>query len=172
MSVSVSKEERLLEWLRDAHAMEVQVEKVLKGQANRLIHYPQLRARVEQHIEETRAQTGLLEGCIERHGGTPSVAKDFSSKVVGIGQSVGSLVAGDAVVKGVLNIYTLVHMGIASYKILVATAEEIGDLQTVEVCKRILIDEETMARWLDDHLAQITQQYLSRESNPELQAKR
>mgnify|MGYP002716823196 CR=1 FL=1 len=38
--------EHLLDWLRDAHAMEQQAEKMLKAQAERLEHYPELKARI------------------------------------------------------------------------------------------------------------------------------
>lgn len=43
----------LVDWLRDAHAMEKQAEKMLKSQAQRLEHYPLLQKRIEEHIDET-----------------------------------------------------------------------------------------------------------------------
>lgn len=70
--------DNLLDWLRDAHAMEQQAEQMLKGQASRLEHYPKLKARIEQHIAETQQQRELLEGCISRLGGSPSVLKDLA----------------------------------------------------------------------------------------------
>ena len=48
--------ENLLDWLRDAHAMEQQAESMLKGQAERLEHYPELKGRIVRHIEETQGQ--------------------------------------------------------------------------------------------------------------------
>lgn len=165
MSVVKVKEEQLLTWLRDAHGMEVQAEAMLKGQANRLSDYPQLKARIEQHIEETRVQAGLLEGCIDRLGGSTSAIKDLSGKLMAMGQTMGGLMASDEVIKSILSSYTFEHMEIASYKILIAAAQEVGDLQTREVCERILVEEEDMAQWLGDRLGQITQQYLSRESH-------
>ena len=171
--MSAEKKERLLEWLRDAHGMEVQAEKMLKGQAGRLEQYPKLRARVEQHIEETRAQAGLVEGLIDRLGGSPSSVKDTGGKMLGMGQAMSGLMVGDEVVKGVLSSYTFEHMEIASYKILVAAAEEAGETHIKEVCERILKEEEAMAQWLSDNMAEITQRYLSLESDPAAdQAKR
>ena len=61
-----SKKDNLLDWLRDAHAMEQQAEKMLEAQAGRLENYPQLKTRIQQHLEETRGQQRLLEGCLER----------------------------------------------------------------------------------------------------------
>jgi ferritin-like metal-binding protein YciE len=165
--MSNEKQERLLQWLRDAHAMEVEAENVLKSQASRLSHYPQLKARVELHVEETRTHAGLVRGCIERLGGSPSTMKDAGGKFMAMAQSIGGAMAGDEVVKSVLSGYAMEHMEIASYKILIAAAEELNDYSTKEVCERILVEEEAMAQWLLDHMAQITQEYLRRESHAE-----
>src|SRR3546814_6934624 len=59
--------ERLIEWLRDAHAMEAQAETMLNKQASRIEHYPELKARIEQHITETQNQAKLIEGCLQRY---------------------------------------------------------------------------------------------------------
>ena len=67
-----SAEERLMEWLRDAHAAEEQAETMLRGMAGRIENYPDLRARIEQHIGETQRQAKLVRGCIERRGGGTS----------------------------------------------------------------------------------------------------
>jgi ferritin-like metal-binding protein YciE len=58
-------EARLIQWLRDAHAMEQQAESMLTAQALRLDNYPELRARIEQHIIETRHQAQKLETCLK-----------------------------------------------------------------------------------------------------------
>src|SRR5690606_35365392 len=92
--------EHLLDWLRDAHAMEQQAEQMLKGQAARIENYPKLKARIEQHIQETLGQQQLLEGCIQRLGGSPSVMKDTLGKVMAMGQAVGGMMASDEIVKG------------------------------------------------------------------------
>ena len=66
--MSTDIRENLLNWLRDAHAMEQQAEQMLKAQAARIENYPEIRARIEQHLEETMGQQRLLETCLERHG--------------------------------------------------------------------------------------------------------
>jgi len=57
--------ENLLDWLRDAHAMEMQAETMLKAQASRLKHYPDVKARIEQHIIETQSQAQALQTRIQ-----------------------------------------------------------------------------------------------------------
>ncbi|HAN7072703.1 TPA: ferritin-like domain-containing protein, partial [Escherichia coli] len=44
------------DWLRDAHAMEKQAESMLESMASRIDNYPELRARIEQHLSETKNQ--------------------------------------------------------------------------------------------------------------------
>lgn len=44
------------DWLRDAHAMEKQAESMLESMASRIENYPDIKARIEQHISETKHQ--------------------------------------------------------------------------------------------------------------------
>ena len=45
--------EHLVNWLRDAHAMERQSEQLLRGQASRLERYPKLAEGLQRHLDET-----------------------------------------------------------------------------------------------------------------------
>lgn len=63
-------------------------------------------------------------------------------------QGLSGFFVGDEVLKGALASYTFEHMEIASYRILSATAEEAGDIETQRVCEGILREEEAMAEWL------------------------
>jgi ferritin-like metal-binding protein YciE len=49
-----------MDWLRDAHSAEEQAETMLSGMARRIENYPQLKARVEQHIRETQRHAELV----------------------------------------------------------------------------------------------------------------
>jgi ferritin-like metal-binding protein YciE len=164
-------EDLLMHWLRDAHAMEVQAATMLEGMARRIKHYPQLRETIERHLEETRKQAELVEGCIKRRGGDTSVLKDLAGRVVGMGQALSGVVMGDEIVKGAMAGYTFEHLEISAYKCLIATAEEVGDTETARVCRQILQQEEEMALWMGDHLDQVPRQYLSR-AEAELTAQR
>ena len=68
-----TKEDRLLQWLRDAHAMEKQAEAMLSAQASRIVSYPELKQKIEEHLAETRRQADMLQSCIERRGGDISI---------------------------------------------------------------------------------------------------
>jgi ferritin-like metal-binding protein YciE len=62
-------------------------------------------------------------------------------------------------------------MEIASYKILIAAAEKLGDVETKRVLEEIVREEEEMAKWLESRLSPVTLQYLGREETPRATAK-
>lgn len=164
--------ERLIEWLRDAHAMEAQAETMLKKQASRIEHYPELKARIEQHIVETQNQSKLIESCLQRHDKSYSGLKDLGGKMMAMGQAMGGMMVNDEIVKGAQMGYVFENLEIASYTILIAAAEAVGDVQTKEICQRILVEEVAMADWMREHLPQLTHAYLTRAAEPHVEAKR
>jgi len=165
-------EENLLDWLRDAHAMEEQAETMLSAMAERIENYPQVRAKLQQHLEETRDQARRLEACIKRRGSDTSTTKDLAGKFVAMGQGLGGMFASDEIIKGSMAGYTFEHMEIAAYTVLIATAEAVGDAETASTCRGILEQEKAMARWLEENLPAVTRQYLGREETPGATAKR
>ncbi|TIP84177.1 MAG: ferritin-like domain-containing protein [Mesorhizobium sp.] len=165
-------QERLTQWLRDAHAMEEQAETMLSGQIRRLENYPELRDRMTLHLEETRQQAKRLEQCLDRMGEGSSTLKDAGGKIVAMGQNISGLFAGDEVMKGSLASYTFEHMEIASYKMLIAAAGEVGDAETQSACKANLREEEAMAEWLESKLGTVTSEFLRREERDSDAAKR
>lgn len=165
-------QENLLDWLRDAHAMEQQAETMLSSQSGRLEHYPVLKARIDKHIEETRGQQARLETCIKRLNGSPSALKDLGGKLMAFAQGASDMVVSDEVVKGAMSGYVFEHMEIASYTILIAAAKAAGDMETQQVCEQNLQEEIAMADWLLEHLPDVTQAFLARAANPDSEAKR
>jgi ferritin-like metal-binding protein YciE len=155
-------EENLMSWLRNAHAMEEQAETMLKTLAGRTGDYPDVKARIEQHLTETQRQAEALEGCIKRRGGDTSTLKDMAGKMVAFGQGMSGMFVEDEIVKGAMASYTFEHMEASAYRVLIAAAEAAGDMQTKAVCERILQEELSMASDLERHLPDLTRRYLSR----------
>ena len=162
----------LLDWLRDAHAMEQQAEKILTSFSDRLQHYPELKSRIENHAQVTRMQQELLRDCIEQLGGSSSTLKDLGAKFIGFSQSVSGIFASDEVVKGAMSIYVFEQMEIASYTILIAAARMANNIETQSICERIRHQEIAMANWLGEHLPEITESFLTRSQAPGSTAKR
>jgi ferritin-like metal-binding protein YciE len=85
--MTTSANEHLLDWLRDAYAMEQQAEQMLQTQSDRLKHYPELKNRIDQHIVETQEQQRLVQSCIHRLGVSTSALKDIA---IGLCKSAGN----------------------------------------------------------------------------------
>ncbi|MBZ9965720.1 DUF892 family protein [Mesorhizobium sp. B292B1B] len=164
--------EWLVQWLRDAHAMEEQAETMLNGQLNRIENYPELSDRIRQHVQETRQQAARLETCLDRIGQGSSTLKDAGGKLTAMAQSLSGVFAGDEVMKGSLASYTFEHMEIASYTILIAAAKSLGEAEVAQVCDENLREEVAMADWLKSHIPATTEQFLARTDSESENAKR
>ncbi|ESZ24802.1 MULTISPECIES: DUF892 family protein [unclassified Mesorhizobium] len=164
--------EWLVQWLRDAHAMEEQAETMLNGQLNRIENYPELSDRIRQHVQETRQQAARLETCLDRIGQGSSTLKDAGGKLTAMAQSLSGVFAGDEVMKGSLASYTFEHMEIASYTILIAAAKSLGEAEVAQVCEENLREEVAMADWLKSHIPATTEQFLARTDSESENAKR
>ncbi|MFC7704745.1 ferritin-like domain-containing protein [Plastorhodobacter daqingensis] len=160
-----------VDWLRDAHAAEEQALTMLKGQAGRIENYPALRERIEQHIRETEGQAEAIARLLERYDTSASTLKDMTSKMTATFQDLSGVFASDEVMKGAMFSYAFEHMEIASYRILITTAELLDDAEAVSVLRGILKEEEAMADWLLDNLDPLTRSFLGR-SEADLDAKR
>lgn len=159
-------------WLRDAHAMEEQAITMLNGQLLRLENYPELSSRIKDHVEETKRHAELIRGCLERRGAGPSTVKDTTGKLMAMAQSLGGIWVSDEVVKGSLASYTFEQMEIASYRILIAATDYVGDLATRKICEEILKEEEAMAGWLAENFSPTVKQFLQRDQVASEEAKR
>jgi ferritin-like metal-binding protein YciE len=161
--MAVSRD-NLTAWLRDAHAMENQAIEILEKQASRLEHYPELRAKVRTHLEETLRHAERVERCLHQLGTDTSTLKTAAGKIIGTAQQLSGLFASDEVLKSGIADYAFEHYEIASYKMLIAAAAEAGEHEVERSLQENLREEEAMAAWLGQHLPEVTRQYLYREA--------
>ncbi|AUY40380.1 MULTISPECIES: ferritin-like domain-containing protein [Leclercia] len=160
------------DWLRDAHAMEKQAESMLESMASRIDNYPDVRARIEQHITETKQQITVLEEILDRNDISRSMLKDSMSKMMAFGQSVGGMVTSDEIVKGSISGYVFEQFEIACYTSLLAAAKKAGDMASVPAIESILAQEQRMADWLIQHIPDTTEQFLLRSDADGVEAKK
>jgi ferritin-like metal-binding protein YciE len=156
----MAHQDTVLAWLNDAHALELNLAQVLEHRVTDTKDHPQMQARVRQHLEETRRHAELVKGCIERMGGNTSAVKSAMGKIGGVMQGVSTGMAKDEMVKNALADYASEQFEIASYTSLLAAAKALGDTQTAQVCQQILSDEMEMARFLEQQIPMITQEFL------------
>ncbi|WP_017761089.1 ferritin-like domain-containing protein [Pseudacidovorax intermedius] len=164
--------DHLMDWLRDAHAMEEQAETMLQTASDRLQNYPELKAKMQAHLQETREQARMLRECIQRRGGDTSSMKDVAGKMSAMMQGLGARMADDEVMKVAMSCYAFEHFEVATYRILVAAAEMAQDTQTRQVCEDILRQEEATAAWLGERLGVLTQEFLVLSQGAGAEAKR
>lgn len=144
------------------------------GRIYRAAHhnYPDVRARIEQHINETKRQITLLEEILDRNDISRSVLKDSMSKMAALGQSIGGMFPSDEIVKGSISGYVFEQFEIACYTSLLAAAKKAGDTASVPAIETILAEEREMADWLIRHIPQTTEQFLLRSDADGVEAKK
>lgn len=142
----------LLNWLKNAYAMETSVIKMLDDQAERATQFPDIADRLREHRQESQHHAQLVEGCIKRLGGDVSQFREGMSKMMGGIQSKFLDVYEDTIVRDAIVGAATEQFEIASYKAILALAEKIGDDESVRICKEILADEQEMYDFLNDHV--------------------
>lgn len=148
-------------WLNDAYAMEQALEKTLQRHAKDAKDVPEVRARIERHIEETREQAETVRGCIESMGGQISDGKSVFADMFGAAQGMANKQMKDTVVKNTLADYAAEHFEIASYRALIDATREIGEEEIARKLTEILRQEEAMARFLEQKLPGAVQQSMA-----------
>ena len=148
----MTPKEQFIAWLNDAYSTELALIPVLQNHAKDAKDYPEIHDRDLQHLEETRRQAERVKGLIEQLGGKVSTVKSLIGMMFGQGQSISTEFFPDEITKNFLSDYAAEHFEIASYKALIATAQQIGEHQCVPVLEGILREEEAMARWIEERL--------------------
>jgi ferritin-like metal-binding protein YciE len=81
-----------------------------------------------------------------------------------LGKGLASAFARDEKVKDLLSAYSMEHFEIACYTALAEAADAAGLPQVSQVCRRIIPDEERMARSLADSLPTVVRSYLGEQA--------
>lgn len=157
---------QLLKWLDDAYAMEKSMIKTLEKHAKDADDYPQLKARIEEHIEETKQQADTIHDCIERLGGSVSGLKGATTALMGGLQGITTAAVADDLVKNTLVDYAAEHYEIAAYKAIEQLATRTGDADVAEMCREIIAEEQEMADFLDQHIVNVVDLYANEELEP------
>lgn len=152
----------LLAWLNDAYGMENALIQTLQNHARDAKNYPQMQAKLDQHLAQTRRHADMVKSCIERLGGSTNSVKTTLGAMMGKVQGLSTGPAADEVVKDGLADFAAENFEIASYTALIAAAQQLGDRETVATCQQILREEQEMARWLEENLPTTTRETINR----------
>jgi ferritin-like metal-binding protein YciE len=146
-------------WLRNAHAMEENVIKSLERQRTSTAGYPELNARIQQHLEETHRHKDLVEQCLRMLDTSASTVKTMVGWAAGMMSGMMTGMSDDEAVRNVVMDYAMEHLEIGTYETIVAMAEATDMIGIADICREILEDEERMAAWLRGELPEITRNY-------------
>lgn len=156
--------EQLIEWLRDAYAMEKGMEVALGKLIERDDISRLFKTQAAVHLVETHGHAMDVEHCLQHLGADVSLFKTMVAQSLEVARGFTTVFARDERVKHALAAYTMEHFEIACYRALKAGAEALNEPAVVKLCDAILAEETAMAGWLSDHLPDVVLGYL-RESN-------
>jgi ferritin-like metal-binding protein YciE len=148
--------------LRNQHAVENQAIELLERQVGRLENYPEMVARMKQHIEESREQARRIEELLGSLGTSHSTLKDTITSVMGNIAAIGHSTAPDEVIKNTIANFAFENYEIASYASLLTLADAAGQDRAKVALNESLREEERMAQWIQDHIAPTIMRYVER----------
>jgi ferritin-like metal-binding protein YciE len=158
--VTESINEKVVEYVQDAHAMEQSVLQMLDS----LIASTkdaQMRADLELHRQQTERQVQRLRQRLEELDEGTSALKDAGARMSAMPKGLFDRVRGDQPGRNARDAYVTEHLEIAAYQLLQRVAERAGDTRTAEIARQNRAEEEEMARRLDamwDHVVDLTLQ--------------
>lgn len=152
--------EELIDWLRDAYAMEKAMELALKKQADNQAVAMLMREQAARHLAQTQHHAEMVGACLKKLGSETSTLKTAMAKGLEIMKGASTAFAGDHRVKDLLGMCAAEQFEIACYTALRAGAARFGIFDIVETCNSILKDEQRMADWLEANLPHVVTTYL------------
>jgi ferritin-like metal-binding protein YciE len=155
-------EEKLVEYIDDAYAMEQNVLRMLDGMIG-TTNDPQMKRSLERHKKQTEKQAERLEECLREHGASPSGVKQAGGIMAALMKSVVDVARGDKPGRNARDGYATEHMEIASYQLLERVARKAGDKRTAAVARQNREEEEAMARSIDSKWNKIVDLSLEQE---------
>jgi ferritin-like metal-binding protein YciE len=158
--MAAKKQDTLIAWLRDAHAMEAATLVNLERLIGRADGYPQLKSELQRHLQVSRRQREEVEQQLKNLGSNTSTLKDMGLRFIGWMEPVLGALAPDEMPKHCLAAHAWENFEVASYRSLLGAAQELGMNDLEQMCERFIREEQEMAQFLFDHLPEITRQYL------------
>ncbi|MGP9821603.1 ferritin-like domain-containing protein [Salinarimonas sp. NSM] len=146
--------------LKNTHALELQALQAMERQVERLERYPQMKAILEAHIEETKHQRDRLATALDGQGSSPSSVKEGALGIAGNLAAIFHAPAQDEILKNLYADHALENYEIAAYRSLIAIAERAGDAASVTAFRQSLAEEEAMAGRVAAQIEPVTATYL------------
>ncbi len=161
MADKTSQGKLLIRWLKDAHAMELNVIQVLKKHAEEASDYPQIKNKIEEHCKVSERHAESVKECLQSLGEDTSSLKEGISKVIGNLQGMASGLMSDTLAKNAIMDHATEHFEMATYKAISIAATELGEDTIADKCNEIMKEEEEMAIWLENNMEFVVTEVLN-----------
>ena len=155
-------EEKLVEYIDDAYAMEQNVLRMLDSMIG-TTKDPQMKRALERHKKQTEQQAERLEERLKEHGASPSTVKEAGGVMAALMKSVVDVARSDSPGRNARDGFATEHMEIASYQMLERVARMAGDTETAAVARKNREEEEQMARSINSKWSKIVDLSLKEE---------
>ena len=140
--------------------MEQSLTNVLQQHIKDARDFPEMRERLERHLDETRVHSERIRSCLETLGSSPSTIKSMAGGAVGMMQGMSTGMFRDELVKNAIADYAMEHFEMACYSSLATAAEDAGFTEIARICREIFGEEAEMADWLEEQIPDITRIHL------------
>ncbi|MGE5393068.1 MAG: DUF892 family protein [Candidatus Saccharibacteria bacterium] len=160
----MKEKKTILNWLKDAFAMEKESEEIMEHRLSDVEDQPEIRKKVEEHLDETRSQAERIKNRIEALGGDVSDIKAGVYNLAGFLSARSTGPFSDEAVKNGIADFTQESMEAASYQALAAGAEAVGDEETAELAREIMREELGMAEWLKNRVPMLVRSFLAQQN--------
>lgn len=157
----MNAKDELIDWLRDAYAMERAIEMALGKQIDNVKVSQEMREQASIHFTETQGHAQAVHDCLHKLGADVSTLKNIAAQGLEFTKSAMSMFARDERVKDAIAAYASEHFEIACYTALKTAAQKLGSADVASMCDAILKEEMAMAEWLGTNLPSVVHGYLS-----------
>lgn len=138
--------------LKNAHAALRQGRVLVDAQVKRLEQYPQLKARLAQHLAEKDAQLQRLETLLAQYGEKPSVLKDTAMAVAASAAGMASAAAADEIVKNSFATLAQAKYEAAGLETLIVVGEAAGEVAALRPLQQSLSESRSLASFIEENL--------------------
>ncbi len=150
--------------LRNQHAVETQAIGTIQNQLSRAKAYPELHALMEQDKARSEQQAARLDRILARHDTSKSAVKEAVAGGVATVAGFAHVSASDDILKNVLSAIGFKAYEIASYKLLIAFANEAGAAADVTELETSLREEQEIGDQLGSGLPALATAYLAHQA--------
>jgi ferritin-like metal-binding protein YciE len=143
-------QQKLVDYVEDAHAMERNVSTMLDSMIS-TTDDPKIKQILEEHKRQTEEHERRLRERLDAMGAGTSTIKEVGGVGAALFKGVGDLARTDKPGKNARDGYVTEHMEIAAYELLERLARRAGDEKTAEVARQNRSDVQEMSKKIESN---------------------